>query len=317
MNTMSEANLSCADSYVACLRTVDRGHRPTSGCAVVCAGAKARLWSASGSAEHELGSTVIVTAQKREESAKDVPLTMVVFDGATLEQSRVFTDLNDYAKFVPGLIYNSPGNGERLRSPDIAIRGVANSRLGDFETNIGTATTGLRVLATCRPMPSATELIDIQRIEVLEGPQGTLYGAAAMGGLIQVVPNLPDFTGFLRQGPEPGYPLLIPAGAPATTAINVSAFVNIPLSDIFAFRASRSIPAQTRAPHRCPYDDRQHPHDQYGPNGLVAFNSLSSNTYGAGGEFLTERQSEHLRRRQDGVALQAQRAVRCDAGLHV
>src|ERR1700754_2405913 len=70
---------------------------------------------------------IVVTAQKREERAKDVPVTITAFDGAALEQ-RGLTGLNDYAKFVPGLIYNGSGLGERS-GPDIVIRGVANSRL--------------------------------------------------------------------------------------------------------------------------------------------------------------------------------------------
>src|ERR1700753_3068305 len=55
---------------------------------------------------------VLVTAQKREENAKDVPVTVVALSGAQLEQQGL-TDLADYAKFVPGLVYNGTGGGER------------------------------------------------------------------------------------------------------------------------------------------------------------------------------------------------------------
>ncbi len=94
---------------------------------------------------------VVVTAQKREEKAKDVPVTITAIDGAALEQ-RGLTGLEDYAKYVPGLIYNGSGLGERS-GPDIVIRGVANSRLFDFETNIATATTGFG-MASFLPIPS-------------------------------------------------------------------------------------------------------------------------------------------------------------------
>jgi iron complex outermembrane receptor protein len=280
MNIMSEANcrapirtsLACALSIVAIGL-------------LAAAPSFAQEQSAAAASQAPVPGTtgleeVIVTAQKREESAKDVPLTMVVFDGATLEQAGL-TDLNDYAKFVPGLIYNSPGNGERS-GPDIAIRGVANSRLGDFETNIGTATTGYAYgdLPTYAFNP---ELIDIQRIEVLEGPQGTLYGAAAMGGLIKVVPNLPDFTDFYGKA-EAGISTLDSGWGAGDNGYKASAYVNVPLSDIFAFRFS--FHTSTDPGYIDVHMMTGSPHDQYGPNGLVAFNSLQSNSYGAGGEFL-------------------------------
>jgi len=147
-------------------------------------------------ADDETLQEVVVTAQKRTENARDVPITMTVFNGNAI-QAEGFTGLTDYAKFVPGMIYNGSGLGERS-GPDIVIRGVANSRLFDFETNIGTNTTGF-VYGDMPAYAFDPELIDVQRIEVLKGPQGTLYGASAMGGLVKVVPNLPDFTGFSAQ----------------------------------------------------------------------------------------------------------------------
>jgi iron complex outermembrane recepter protein len=222
---------------------------------------------------------VIVTAEKREESAKDVPVTMVVFTGAALEKQGL-KDLNDYAKFVPGLIYNSPGNGERS-GPDIVIRGIANSRLGDFETNVATATTGY-AYGDVPAYAFNPELIDIQRIEVLEGPQGTLYGAAAMGGLVKVVPNAPDFTDIY--GSVVGGVSALDSGWGAGgNGWKVSTFMNVPLNDVlaarFSFHSSRD-PGYVNV-HFLTGD----PHDQYGPNGLVAFNSLSSDAFGKNGTF--------------------------------
>ena len=152
--------------------------------------AKAQIAGAEGGQLEE----ILVTAQKREENPKDVPVTMAVFSGADLEQQGL-QDLTDYAKFVPGLIYNGEGLGGERSGPDIVIRGIANSRLGDFETNIATATTGF-AYGEVPAYALDPELIDTQRVEVLEGPQGTLYGAAAMGGLVKVVPNAPQFTDF-------------------------------------------------------------------------------------------------------------------------
>jgi outer membrane receptor protein involved in Fe transport len=222
---------------------------------------------------------VVVTAEHRLENAKDVPLTMTVFDEATIEQAG-FTDLTDYAKFVPGLIYNGSGLGERS-GPDIVIRGVANSRLFDFETNIGTNTTGF-VYGDLPAYGFDPELVDIQRIEVLKGPQGTLYGASAMGGLVKVVPNAPEFSEF--SGTIVGGVSVLNGGWGAGgNGWNVATVVNTPISDVLAVRFSfhtRQDPGYINI-----HLMDGNPKDEYGPNGLAAFNSLQSNVFG-GGEFL-------------------------------
>jgi iron complex outermembrane recepter protein len=222
---------------------------------------------------------IVVTAQKREEKAKDVPVTITAIEGSSLEQ-RGLTGLNDYAKYVPGLIYNGSGLGERS-GPDIVIRGIANSRLFDFETNIATATTGF-VYGELPAYSFDPELIDVQRVEVLKGPQGTLYGAAAMGGLVKVVPNLPQFADFsgMLQG---GVSTLDNVGAGGGLGWTGAGVVNVPLSDIVALRFS------FHGTHDPGYLNIHtltgNPSEEYGRNGLVGFNSLESNVYGAG-EFL-------------------------------
>ena len=261
---------------------------------------------AAGAAPETSLEAIVVTAQKREENAKDVPITMTVFTGATIEQAG-FTDLTDYAKFVPGLVYNGSSLGERS-GPDIVIRGIANSRLFDFETNIGTNTTGF-VYGDVQAYAFDPELIDIQRIEVLEGPQGTLYGASAMGGLVKVVPNLPQFDGFSAK---------VLAGASALDSgwnagglgWKFSTVVNTPLSDVLALRFS--FHAATDPGFINLHIMTGNPTESYGPDGLVAFNSLSSNVYGAGG-FIKNANSS-----QDGggrVALRFKPSDQFDATL--
>ncbi|HWG69981.1 MAG TPA: TonB-dependent receptor [Steroidobacteraceae bacterium] len=219
---------------------------------------------------------IVVTAEKREENARDVPITMTVFNGATI-QAEGFTGLTDYAKFVPGLVYNGSGLGERS-GPDIVIRGVANSRLFDFETNIGTNTTGF-VYGDLPTYAFDPELIDVQRIEVLKGPQGTLYGASAMGGLVKVVPNLPEFREFSGQFTG-GVSALDSGWNGGGGGWKFSTVVNTPLSDVLALRFSfhSSVDPGYINIHQMSGS----PKDQYGPNGLVGYNSLQSNVYGAG-----------------------------------
>jgi iron complex outermembrane recepter protein len=247
---------------------------------VLSAPALAQQAAADSQSESAL-SEVVVTAERREENAKDVPITMTVFDESQIV-AEGFTGLADYAKFVPGLIYNGSSLGERA-GPDIVIRGVANSRLFDFETNIATNTTGF-MYGDVQAYGFDPELIDTQRIEVLKGPQGTLYGASAMGGLVKVVPNQPEFNDFSGKFVG-GLSVLDSGWGSGNNGYNAAAVVNIPLSDILAFRFSfhQSMDPGYINVHLM----SGNPTDAYGPNGLVGFNSLGANVYGAG-EFLKD-----------------------------
>jgi iron complex outermembrane receptor protein len=220
---------------------------------------------------------ILVTAQKREENPKDVPVTMTVFSGADLEQQGL-QNLTDYAKFVPGLIYAGEGLGGERSGPNIVIRGIANSRLGDFETNIATATTGY-AYGEVPAYALDPNLTDTQRVEVLKGPQGTLYGAAAMGGLVKVVPNAPQFTDF-SVNLSGGLSVLNSGWGANDTGYSTAMVVNTPLSDILALRFSFH---ESQDPgYLNIHLLTGNPHDVYGPNVLVGFNSEQAQTYGYG-----------------------------------
>jgi len=111
-------------------------------------------------------------------------------------QATGVSSLRDYAVLVPGLIYSGvPRNGERS-GPDTTIRGISNSRLADLETSIATSTTGF-VYGEMPVYAFDPQVLDLERIEVLKGPQGTLYGSSSMGGTIKIVPNKPNPGRFL------------------------------------------------------------------------------------------------------------------------
>lgn len=142
----------------------------------------------------ELLEEIVVTAQRREQNIQDVPSSISALSNKNL-RDRGVDDIRGYSDFVPGMIYNgTPLVGERS-GPDITIRGIANSRLFDFETSIATATTAF-VFGQMPAYSFDPRLADISRVEVLKGPQGTLYGASSMGGTVKVVPNAPDASGF-------------------------------------------------------------------------------------------------------------------------
>lgn len=133
---------------------------------------------------------VEVTAGKRIEDLRDVPIAISVISQSQLEDLNA-NQLSDYADFVPGLrVQNNGAPG--LTS--VSIRGIAALSSG---TTVGTYVDGVPV-GSSGLYQAATTLVldlvpfDLERIEVLRGPQGTLYGASTMGGLLKYVSRKPD-----------------------------------------------------------------------------------------------------------------------------
>lgn len=131
--------------------------------------------------------TVFVTAQKRSENIKDVPISISVLSGDQLEKQHI-EDYTDLAREVPGLTFSNEGGSGLNR---ITLRGVSSST--------GSSTVGMYLDDVSITMPNmysigATEpkFFDIDHIEVLRGPQGTLYGASSMGGTIRFITNQPN-----------------------------------------------------------------------------------------------------------------------------
>lgn len=138
--------------------------------------------------------TVVVTANKRVENVNEVASSISVIDGQQLERINA-TQLTDYANYIPGFQVISAGTPGQTT---VSMRGIAplssGSTVGTYldETPVGSS--GIYQAATL----FALDLLpyDIERIEVLRGPQGTLYGAGAMGGLVKYVTKQPDLNDY-------------------------------------------------------------------------------------------------------------------------
>ncbi len=131
---------------------------------------------------------IIVTAEKRSESLEKVPLSIVAYGSEALSETGV-QDFSSLAARIPGVSLNSAGPGRSSYS----IRGIAS-------TGGNSPTTGFYVDET-PILPSGgdganasidPDLFDLARVEVLRGPQGTLYGASSMGGTIRLITNQPN-----------------------------------------------------------------------------------------------------------------------------
>ena len=130
---------------------------------------------------------VIVTAEKRSENLQSVPFSITSLTSRTLVTQGI-TSFVDYGTKVPNLAFANTGDGI-AQARTISIRGIS-----------GDNTTGFYIDNT--PVPDSVDprIIDIDHIEVLRGPQGTLYGARSMGGTVRVItkqPNADDMSGSL------------------------------------------------------------------------------------------------------------------------
>jgi iron complex outermembrane receptor protein len=197
--------------------------------AVAAALATNSAWAQQRPAEPEL-ETVVVTAQKVEQSLVDVPLSISVVGGADLERTQAL-NMQDYMKTVPGLqLTQSTAGFGRVVLRGINTGGVA-STVGIYvdETSFGSSSG----LANGAILAGDFDTFDIARIEVLRGPQGTLYGASSLGGVLKYVTNEPKFDAFegrLRLSTES-----VDGG---DMSYSGAGMVNIAASDQLAFRAS-------------------------------------------------------------------------------
>ncbi|MEX2150429.1 MAG: TonB-dependent receptor [Steroidobacteraceae bacterium] len=190
------------------------------------------LYPATGALAQRAGSDdarleeVVVTATRRAVNLQEVAQSVTALSTEDIAK-QAFQSLDDVAGALPSvtLVNAIPGRN------DIIMRGISTGT-GEYYTDSQVA-----VYLDDQPMTSSSQqvdvrLIDIQRIEVLPGPQGTLFGSSSQSGTIRYVTNKPDFAGFSSQvdlqagttkGGEPSY--------------DVSGHVNIPVSDSIAFRA--------------------------------------------------------------------------------
>lgn len=133
---------------------------------------------------------IIVTSRKIEESLADAPVSVLAVSGDALSASNI-TEIDDLTLLAPGLTLADSANS-RGRGPQ--IRGIGTTQFGDgVEASVATYVDGV-VLG--RQAMGINDLIDVERIEVLRGPQGTLFGKNASAGVINIVTKRPSLDKF-------------------------------------------------------------------------------------------------------------------------
>lgn len=170
---------------------------------------------------------ILVTATRREENLREVPQSVTALTERALERIQA-DDFEDYAKLVPGLQLSTPVPG----ASQVILRGLSSLN--------SASTTGIYVdstpygsssgLANGRYLTADLNTFDLQRIEVLRGPQGTLYGASTMGGLLKFVTNPPDPSGFASRAQ------INAEDVKGELGLSARGMLNVPLSERAAVR---------------------------------------------------------------------------------
>ncbi|MBP8233357.1 MAG: TonB-dependent receptor [Rhizorhabdus sp.] len=181
--------------------------------------------AASVSEAAEIGD-IVVTARRREESLQKVPVSITAFTAADL-QARQVDNVSQIAQSTPNLVFNSsaPISGSNTAA-SIYIRGIGQT---DFtlvtDPGVGLYLDGVYI---ARSVGGVLDLVDVQRVEVLRGPQGTLFGKNTIGGAINIT----------SQPPKDQFGSSVELRTGSRNRIDGKAVVDLPVNDTLALRVS-------------------------------------------------------------------------------
>ena len=178
---------------------------------------------------------VTVTATRRAASAQDLPMSITAIPGDQLQQAGI-QDVAQLAQSVAGINFTDKGPFSGVSGANLIIRGLNSDSTGWL---LGEATPDVPPVATYvddTPLFVNLRLDDLERVEILRGPQGTLYGSGSLGGTIRFVQHAPDLAGFDAR---------VELGVGKTDDTNtingdLHAMVNLPVSETLAIRANVS-----------------------------------------------------------------------------
>ncbi len=203
---------------------------------------------------------VVVTAQKREQSLQDVPVSITAFTAGAIDRAGI-TDFSDYAVKTPNLGFQQRGNRADVK---FGIRGVTN--IGGQANSVGIYVDEVNVvpnvLTTGTSRTADTSLLDVERIEVLRGPQGTFFGRNTMGGAINITTRKPDLTeGFGK--------VTVEAGEYESYLGRVSG--NLPVTDTMAIRGAAYYDENDGFLDNKGPSDQSNSEENYGARGALRF----------------------------------------------
>ncbi|MFC4308196.1 TonB-dependent receptor domain-containing protein [Steroidobacter flavus] len=222
--TSTQDNLSLAEGVAAATQALRLAQAEQRGAISAQSTASTPAGAAASSNEVAALEEIIVTAQKIEERLRDIPMSITAITGRDL-QALGATQFVDFANTVPSLNFTSSGVGQT----QVNLRGITSGynvspTVGIYVDDVpyGSST----AFVASAQLALDVGLFDMSRVEILRGPQGTLYGASTMGGLVKYVTNAPDTTaygGSVRAN--------VSSTEDGGVGYDASSAVNIPLAD--------------------------------------------------------------------------------------
>ena len=201
-------------------------------CAIVAALASTSLAAQDTGAPAKL-ETIEVTATKRSESIQDVPVAVSALDGKALENLGI-DNFQDYVEFLPNVVFQGTGPGQN----EIYIRGAATTQSSITLSSVQALQPSVAFYLDEMPVSMAGRNLDIfatdvERVEVLPGPQGTLFGASSQAGTVRLITNKPDHSGFAA-----GFDTSISTTKGGDMSNTVEAYFNVTPTDNLALRVA-------------------------------------------------------------------------------
>lgn len=177
--------------------------------------------------------TIEVTATKRSESIQDVPVTVTALTGNSLETLGV-SNFDQYVEFLPNVVFQGTGPGQN----EIYIRGAATTQTNISVSSVQALQPSVAFYLDEQPVSMQGRNLDIyatdvERIEVLPGPQGTLFGASSQSGTVRLITNKPTHDGFAA-----GFDTSTSTTKGGDMSNSVEAYFNMSLTDSLAVRVA-------------------------------------------------------------------------------
>ena len=201
-------------------------------CAIIAALASTSLAAQETKAPAKL-ETIEVTATKRSESIQDVPVAVSALDGKALENLGI-DNFQDYVEFLPNVVFQGTGPGQN----EIYIRGAATTQSSITLSSVQALQPSVAFYLDEMPVSMAGRNLDIfatdvERVEVLPGPQGTLFGASSQAGTVRLITNKPDHSGFAA-----GFDTSLSTTKGGDMSNTVEAYFNVTPTDNLALRVA-------------------------------------------------------------------------------
>ncbi len=176
---------------------------------------------------------VVISATRRQLSAQDVPISITAISAAQLDKAGI-EDIADLAHSVAGVSYTDKGPFSGVNGANLIIRGLNSETTAGLPAAASPVVPPVATYVDDTPLFFNLRLEDLERVEILRGPQGTLYGSGSLGGTVRFVQKAPDTGGFDARF-EGGVSSTAHTDRPNE---EVNGMLNVALSDTFAIRVN-------------------------------------------------------------------------------